>query len=639
MKNLSYFIFCIALLPFAASCINMDIPPKNIITDDQVFNNEAGVEAYLAEMYSSMPMMDRCFSILRGYNDEYVTENISTLTGEALGRDQKSTVINGWWSYNEIRTVNMFIETLPEYAGYHTPENIRQWLGEAHFIRAFLYQVMAQRYGGVPLVTKVLNYPEEDIESFKIPRSSEEDTWKQIESDYQYAIDNCNGNYIKDRANKYTAAAYKSSAMLFAASIANFNDVSWHDTERNIRLCGIPKESAAYFYKSAWNAARLLEGQYSLYRGDWQAGNKEAQYLNFQNILQKPDNCESIFIKEFRYPDKIHSWDALYGPPQLKVDGLSGGVQPTVEFVELFEGVPKGSDGKLCFTDDNGKYIMYDDIMDPYRNAEPRLRATVIFPCDEFKGETIEIWRGVYTGTIPADGLAKLTKRDETKKYQALNLSDVLMSNKPETQTTYTKKDGTVMNCAGASGAYNNFAQGSLTGFLLRKNLDTSLPAEYVVQRRSESDWVDMRYAEVLLNRAEAAFELEQLGEPPAGTNWLEDAVTCINDIRDRAGCETLFTTATLTRDEVRNEFIRELAFENKAYWNYIRWRNLHLKHLSKVRYHSAMPFYAGEIDKWFYDIKYSDSAKQLTFNALNYYLSIPAAEISSNPNLVQNPK
>lgn len=639
MKKFYHILLSIIILNTAAGCVNMDIPPKNLITDDQVFNNEAGVEAYLAEMYSSLPMMDRCFSIKSGYNNVYVTENISTITGEAISRDQQSKVINQWWSYNEIRTVNIFIETLPKYSDYHTPENIDQWLGEAHFLRAFLYQNMAQRYGGIPLVNRVLNYPEEDIETFMIPRSSEEDTWKQIESDYQYAIDHCNGTYIKGRVNKYTAAAYKSSAMLFAASIANFNEVSHHDTERNIRLCGIPKEQAEYFYKSAWNAAKLLEGQYSLYRGDWQAGNKEAQYLNFQNILQKPDNCESIFIKEYRYPDKIHSWDALYGPAQLKVDGLSGGVQPTVEFVELFEGVPKDAEGKLCFTDENGKYIMYDDIMDPYKDAEPRLRATVIFPCDIFKGEAIEIWRGVYTGAIPDDGLAKLTKRDETKKYQALALKNVLLSLKPEDQTTYTKKDGTIMNCAGASGSYNNFTQGSQTGFLLRKNLDTSLPAEFVVQRRSESDWVDMRYAEVLLNRTEAAFELAQMGAANEGIDWMEDAVACINDIRDRAGCETLFTTATLTREEVRNEFIRELAFENKAYWHYIRWRTFHLKHASKVRYHAAMPFYAGEIDKWFYDIKYNETVKTFTFNPINYYLSIPAAEISANPNLVQNPK
>ncbi len=41
---------------------------------------------------------------------------------------------------------------------------------------------------------------------------------------------------------------------------------------------------------------------------------------------------------------------------------------------------------------------MYDSPMDYYKNAEPRLRAYVIFPGDVFKGKEIEIYAGVYTG-------------------------------------------------------------------------------------------------------------------------------------------------------------------------------------------------------------------------------------------------
>lgn len=40
---------------------------------------------------------------------------------------------------------------------------------------------------------------------------------------------------------------------------------------------------------------------------------------------------------------------------------------------------------------------MYDSPMDYYKNAEPRLRAYVIFPGDMFKGKEIEIYAGVYT--------------------------------------------------------------------------------------------------------------------------------------------------------------------------------------------------------------------------------------------------
>lgn len=623
------------------SCLNLDIPPKNIITEEQIFSNVAGIDAYMAQLYSEVPMMDRRFSINKGYNHDYVVEHIGCLTGEAIGRDQHSTVINGWWNYKTIRAINTFIETLPNYADLHTEENIKHWLGEAHFLRARIYYVMAQRYGGLPLVTKVLQYPDEDIETFKIPRSSEEDTWKLIESDFQYAVDNCKEKSVKGRMNKYTAAAYMSEAMLFAASIANFNEISHFDTQRGYRLCGIDKEQAVYFYKSAWKATKLVEGHYSLYMGDWSATDKEAQYVNFQNILQKPDNCESIFVKEYRYPELTHSWDALYGPTQQKVDGLSGGVSPTLELVELYEGIPRNAEGLFADVDENGNYIMYDNVLDAFKDVEPRLRATVILPCDVFKGDVIELWKGIYKNPIPPTGLKKFTTRDLYKKYHQLTIpgNPLLLGDKPQNNKLFTKKDGTVMTYSGKSGPYMNWTQGSFTGFYLRKNLDASLAKELVVQRRSESDWVDMRYGEVLLNRAEAAYELAQLGTNSSEecADFMDDAVKSINAIRERAGCKTMFTTSTITREEVRNEFMRELAFENKAYWNLVRWRNYHVKHYSKVRYHAAYPFYAAEIDKWFFDVKYNESVKEFTFNPINYYLGIPSDQINSNPNLIQN--
>ncbi len=625
-----------------SGCADMDIPPKNIIVENQIFKNEAGITAYMAKIYSELPMLDRHYSLKFGFNNGWVTENLSTTTGEAIGRDHKHEQISGYWNYNIIRDINILIERLPEYAEFHSESDIRHWLGEAHFLRAYVFTAMAKRYGGIPIITKVLNYPNDDPENFKIARSSEEGTWLQIESDFQYAIDNCNETSVKGRANKYTAAAYKSSAMIFAASIANFNNITHYDTERNLRLCGIDKDKAAYFYKSAWNAAKIVEGHYSLYMGDWVEGNKEAQYLNFHNILQKPDNCENMLIKEYKYPELTHSWDALYGPLQLKQQGLSSGICPTLELVELYEGIPKDAEGKFSPMNDDGTYIMYDDIFSPWENAEPRLRATVILPCDEYKGEKIEIWRGVYTKDLPEGGLQKFTGRDVYDKYTNINKkigNALLMSDKDINQKVYTKLDSTTMTAAGKSGTFNLNEQCSLTGFFLRKNMDSSLPKERVIKAGSESDWVDMRYAEVLLNRAEAAFELNALGESSLeGENLPDDAVECLNQIRKRAGCKTMFNAATLTRNDVRDEFTRELCFEHKCYWNLIRWRKMHIIHSSNTRYHAAMPFYAGKADKWFYDVKYAENKKNsFSFNPIHYYHEIPSSEIDKNTNLIQN--
>ena len=59
---------------------------------------------------------------------------------------------------------------------------------------------------------------------------------------------------------------------------------------------------------------------------------------------------------------------------------------PTADFVELFDGFDRYPDGTLKVTTGNscteGKLcsVVYDSPMDYYKNAEPRLRAYVIFP-------------------------------------------------------------------------------------------------------------------------------------------------------------------------------------------------------------------------------------------------------------------
>ena len=201
----------------------------------------------------------------------------------------------------------------------------------------------------------------------------------------------------------------------------------------------------------------------------------------------------------------------------------------------------------------------------------------------------------------------------------------------------YTLATGEVTKTGGGSGSYTSTGYGTLSGFLLRKWMDTSLPINQWIPGRSESDWVDMRYAEVMLIRAEAALELSKLGE--SGESYTTDAFNQINSIRQRAGATLLSSESQLTRQFIRDERFRELGFENKAYWDLIRWRTYADEHASKRRYFNAMPFRVSENGKWIYDRKYAEtSTNSYTFQTVWYYITIPDSEIAKNTNLVQNP-
>ncbi len=117
---------------------------------------------------------------------------------------------------------------------------------------------------------------------------------------------------------------------------------------------------------------------------------------------------ENIYIKEYKFPDLAHGYDSYNIPRQLMGgNGYSAGNCPTLDFVELFDGFAKNPDGTIKVFDNNGKYLMFDKVTDIFANAEPRLRAYVILPGEVFKGEVIEIRRGIFTGDA-ANGISPL---------------------------------------------------------------------------------------------------------------------------------------------------------------------------------------------------------------------------------------
>ena len=638
MKKNLYLL--LTFIIWLSACQKLDVPPLNVVQDKDVFSNESGINAYMARIYSQLPIEDFKYSPVINFN-AFVIGSASALTGEALSRDMGNTTETfNYWSdaYRLIRECNYFMETLPTYSGNFSAAQVNNWIGEARFIRAATYFALVKRYGGVPLVDKVLTEPGQtiaeltaSIEELKIPRSSEEEVYDFVGADLDYAYNNLPETSKSGRANKYAAAAFQSRAMLFAGTIAKYNTISL--TAGSSRLCGIPAAKAAAYFKASFDAAALLNGKYRLYNKNWVAGDKNAQYQNFVNLFLDVTSPENIFIRQYRYPDAVHGYDALSVPKQLEGPGgnYSSETNPTLNFVEMFEGIPKNADGTIQTIDANGKYILYNSTMDLFVNAEPRLRATVILPGDIFKGQAIEIRRGIYTGSA-SGGINKLLAANSTNSYPTANL----VVSAAVLQTPYTLPDGTKMNPAGASGAFSNMAAhgpgGSLTGFSVRKYLVPDKPTSEVVTNRSEQSWIELRYAEVLLNSAEAAYELYASGQ---GANYLQNAVTNINLIRERAGASELTTINNI--DIIRQERRKELAFENKTWWDLKRWRIIDQEQNGTL-YKVLMPFYSSDAGKYFFDPRFDERNVRYTFDSRWYYQQIPTAAIAKSTNLVQNP-
>lgn len=684
--KLKHLIF--AILAFSGAVISckdyLNIPPMNVVQDKDLYSDATGMTVYLSRMYSQMPFEDFKYSPARQFFDDWlVTPGCNE--GASLGRDAGTAMTsegfsrNGaYWgrAFNLLRDANRLIETLPTYKSNFSTADYNHFIGEGYFARAMVFYALAKRYGGAPLVTSVLNYPEKPAAELEIPRSTEEETWNQVLTDFDLAIANLSTSSPKrGYANKYVAYGFKSEAMLFAGSVAKYNKITGLGQKTNVRVIGFDPNTAAAaskkYFKEAYNAARevMKSGKYSLYMKKWAANDKASQYQNMVDMFFDASSPENIHIKEYKYPDLTHGYDCYNIPRQLMGgNGYSAGNCPTLDFVELFDGFAKNADGTIKVFDANGKYLLFDNVTDIFANAEPRLRAYVILPGDVFKGEVIEIRRGIFTG-IATNGIAPLrimnsgapdyavsgpSNYNQVDAYKAVGAfagqKSLFLSQDGNTHETVKLSDGTIMNAAGKSGPFTSDGTGAMTGFTVRKWLNPNMPQTLLLEARSEQPFILMRYAEILLNAAEAASELTLAGEAaPSGDNYQQIAYDAIKGIRERAGADPLVNNISdLTGQEglniIRKERKKELAFENKTLWDIRRWRTQHSEILNGYTqsdgayYKGLYPFYSSTTGKYFFDAGLDEGRRRFRLTEQEYYFAIPDGEVSKSPLIDQQP-
>ena len=578
------------------SCDYLDVPPINIIQDDAIFNSESGITSYMTTLYYDLPIEDFRYT-QQGFNVSGKGQGrLPNVSGEAMcsSSDDISTIGDGtWWGcwdYGKIRRVNYFLKNFPAYkSNFQNTVLADAWMGEAHFIRAYCYFAMVKRYGGVPILREPQEYVG-DIESLKVPRDTEKACYDFIAEDLDEAFRLLPDNEEilgKGRATKYAALALKSRAMLYAGSIARYGTVDLNG------LVGIDKALANDYFELAYKAVKELEKskRFSLYRKN---SDKEK---NFAELFLAEDSPENIFCKYFQRNVNAHGWDVYFVPYQYRGNGFSSNMNPTLEFVEMFE----HKDGTPANFAERAKNTYFDDPSELFQNMDARFGGSIIYPNAIFKGEPCSIQKG-------------LIIEDGSKKENATNYEEAV----------YTANDGQVYHIVGKIGSGNY--SGNMTGFFMRKYLNENMPQSEVIENYSEQHWIEFRYAEALLNGAEAAVEMGQ---------HLDDALLWINDIRSRADIKQL-SLSDLTVDKVRHERRIELAFENHTYWDLRRWR-IADKEIETKQYTGLCPYFDINKQKYIFE-EVAANKYYYTFDVKMYYERIPDGEIAKNEKLKQNP-
>jgi starch-binding outer membrane protein, SusD/RagB family len=594
-KKLLYIIVAILSGCLLNSCEKkLDIAPLNILTAEQVFASEDAVVAYLASLYSNMQKEDFGFttaSYLGNCTDEAITNNGNQVLNIGDGTNC------GWWSYSNVRYVNDLLVKLP--AATISVVSKTTITGEAYFLRGYYYFSMVKRYGGIPIVKKVLTYTGDNLAELQVPRNKEQEVYDFIASDLDSAAMLLPVTNQQGRATKGAALALKARAMLYAASSARYGTVQLGG------ILGIPATDASKYYQAAYDAANAImtSGTYSLY------SKYTDKATNFQNLFLDVSNPESIFAEYWLYGYKTHVWDCMMIPYGIRgPNGFSSYQNPTLDMVEQYENID-GTPGTLTAAriGTPAAPVFYTNAPDLFANSDPRLLATVLVPKTIFKGLPNDMQSGLYD----------LGVKVEAGDYAALY--------NPVTHAV-DAVNGTI-HIVGASGPGST--EKTQTGFGLKKYLDPNLAQALVVNSGttgSTQPYIMFRYGEVLLNYAEAAVELGKI----------TDARTAMNLIRARAGIVAL-VDADITVAKVRHERNVELAFENQRWWDYRRWRQ------SDVLLNNWWPRMLKtylDLQKNAYRFEIGTNAGRYakTFDPKVYYERITPSELTLNPKLVQNP-
>jgi len=170
----------------------------------------------------------------------------------------------------------------------------------------------------------------------------------------------------------------------------------------------------------------------------------------------------------------------------------------------------------------------------------------------------------------------------------------------------------------------------TLTGYYLKKYIDQTVSLSAVTPIAKPHNYVLFRYAEIMLNYAEALNEWK--GPDFKDATYTISAREALNRVRVNATMPAIIgdNTQDAFRIRIRNERRVELAFEDHRFWDIRRWK-------------------IGDVVKKIYGIKITQNGAILTYATQEilparvwddkmYLYPIPQSEVYINKNLTQNP-
>lgn len=576
------------------SCVDMDLSPNGKPSDINVWSTPNLAEQTVAGVYNQL--YEDFNSIDDGWFDSW-----SSLMDNSAGRapsfhflfannsSSSNMGSSAVWQryYRGILKANDVIGHLPMVEGFDEKKR-SCYISECKFLRSWWYYRLNILYNGVPYYKDPIN----NIDEAKLARSTQNEIWGYLIEDLTSCINN------PDLPDKYGADDAKFGHVTKGAAYALRGKV--------------------YLWMKEWRKAAddfqaVKDCGYALYTGAGEESYKKLFKVENEHCAEMIFSLQCADLPELAQ-NKNRGYGNRCSPPDASGNGLGWNtyvINP--QFVDSYE-------------NKDGSKFNWDDIIPGYNNMKAKARM-VYFLRDEMTASEKK--------NVKANGA-------DMSKYMEVG-------NEARIRKAYENRDprmemSVITPYATFIGGVEGVAKEYVMRFPFRsyttwKDLKTDSSAKLFYLNRkfvgegmelpkvyAELDLPLIRYAEVLLNWAEA---LNQLNDLPG-------AIEKVNEVRARAGVQLLGTnqfTQVMGKEDmherIMNEAHWELVGEDVIYFDEIRWRTW-----------KDLKFYKdkegkmnGRREVWGSPLfTYSWGGDQY------WSLPIPAREMQMNPNMEQNP-
>lgn len=512
---------------------------------------------------------------------EYSYSSVTNLVIIWYNGTNSPIIMNGsdFWNtpYSNIRRCNLLMSKLPT-----TPLSAftqSRVMGEAKFLRAWYYSQLMSTFGSVPLVEdKVFGLS--DIINLTRPDFSEVVSYITKELDEAAALlpaayNTSNGGLSDADFGRATRGACLAlkARVLLYAASPLFNGGATTSNAALAKVVSYPSVDVAR-WKAAADAAEAVINLNSYSLWTGQVSTGTVpRGFGFYQTFLTTRTANTEMILGMYRPSN-RDFESAYNPPSRGGANNMHATQNIVDAFPMINGKP--------ITDPTSGYVATN----PYVGRDPRFRYSIIFNAS----------------------LLATSTGAQAPVYTYLN----------------APSDGYVPS-----------ATSSPTGYYTRKMCDTTFSTNG--SGNVDRPWPLIRYAEILLNYAEAINEFGQT----------QLAYPRLREIRERAGImpgtdNNYGMKANMTQAEMRafiqNERRIELAFEDHR-WNDIRrWKIAEQPGIGNG-YNKAMRITAtGTAPNFNYTYQVVNTERLHVFRPEHYLMPIPNDEIRKMPAMLQNP-